>query len=129
MEGTGSTTDGSAINWGQVSGWTTSGGTWCNANPTYVCDLAQVGLNNTIPSQLVSTNYDWSISPWTFHGTGFTSVGFLVRTSTDNLGNQTNIWRGGENQDGTVPAIPLIGIGAVGLSVFMMGLAGMRRNR
>ena len=39
------------------------------------------------------------------------------------------LMRGAEIADGTVPVLPLFGIGAVGVGVFAMGVASLRRRR
>ena len=36
--------------------------------------------------------------------------------------------RGEKVNDGTVPALPLLGIGAIGVSVFAVGIASIRRR-
>ena len=79
------------------------------------------------PVVLLSTNYD--VGTWPFHGTGFLHPeGYINRTGTVNLGNLVVFWRGKDLNDGTVPALPLLGIGAVGVSVFAMGIASIRRR-
>lgn len=126
--GTGSTA--STINWGNVDGYTTSGGTWCNAIPSFICELANVVLLETVTSQNISTNYDYGT--WVFHGTGFGHVdtaGFVFRTGPTAAGNIQVTILGKQVNDGTVPALPLLGIGTVGLSLVSLAAAAVRRNR
>ena len=126
--GTGSTS--SSITWGDVAGWTITGGTFCHAAPSYVCSFALVAHDATADPPFNSTHYD--IGTWTFHGTGFTAnteAGWIYFTSTSGIGNQMILLRGAQRQDGTVPALPLLGIGAVGVSVLAMGVASVRRRR
>ena len=125
---TGSGSTASSITWGDLTGWTITGAVFCHAIPSYVCDLAQSVNDDTIDAVLISTHYD--IGTWTFHGTGFTNPeGFIHRTSTSDEGNLMYMLRGHEAADGTVPALPLLGISAVGVSVLAMGVASMRRRR
>ncbi|MCH2173949.1 hypothetical protein MK489_24475 [Myxococcota bacterium] len=128
---TGSGAVDTSINWGNSASWSITGGIWCNSNPTYICDLAQVQLNATVPAELLSTDYD--IGRWVFHGTGFTQPdetdGFIWRTGPTAPGNIRYWIRGEGDQDGTVPALPLLGLGTIGVSVIAMGVASIRRNR
>ena len=126
--GQGSTDAGSSINWGNLSGWTITGGTYCHANPAYICGLAAAVDEETVATAFLSGNYD--IGTWTFHGTGFDmALPYVNRTAKNNLGNSMTFLRGAPDQDGTVPALPLLGIGAVGVSVFAMGVASIRRRK
>ena len=124
--GTG-TGDGQSINWGNLTGWTISGGTFCHSMPSYICDYAVAENLGTVETAFLSNNYD--VGTWTFHGTGFLHDGYINRTGSTDFGNHMYFIRGGENNDGTVPALPLLGIGAVGVSVFAMGVASIRRRR
>ena len=119
---------GSSINWGNLTGWTVTGGSFCHSVPSYICDYAVAEDLATVSPDFLSNNYD--IGTWTFHGTGFLHPGGHVqRTGKTGLGNsQFFMWGSGAN-DGTVPALPLLGIGAVGLSVFAMGVASIRRRK
>ena len=126
--GTGSTA--SSIVWGDVTGWTITGGTFCHAVPSYICSMADAAESDTLDAFLNSTHYD--IGTWTFHGTGFVATPFVQRTATSvpwKPGNLQWFMRGSNAQDGTVPALPLLGIGVVGVSVFAMGVASARRRR
>ena len=125
--GTGSTS--SSIAWGNVTGWTITGGTFCYATVSYICSLALAIHNATVDTVLSSDNYD--IGTWTFHGTGFSATPFVHETGTAGLGVGNLQWllRGAEVADGTVSALPLLGLGAVGVSVLAMGIASLRRYR
>ncbi|MCH2171964.1 hypothetical protein MK489_14355 [Myxococcota bacterium] len=123
--GSGSTS--SEIDWATTSGWTVTGGDWCNANPPYICDLARREYQETVSGVLNSLNFD--IGTWIFHGTGYTSdTGFILLTSPTSLGNMVQWTRGSLSQDGTVPALPLLGVGTIAVSVVAMGIASVRRR-
>ena len=115
------------IEWGDISTWTEKGGTYCNSEPTTICDTALFAQDDTVPTPVVTNRYLWHV--WSFHGTGFTAEPFIFRT-TDNtsIGNFQIIYRGVVGQDGTVPALPLLGIGAVGVSVIAMGMSSLRKR-
>jgi len=118
----------SSIDWGNLSGWTITGGTYCHSNPSYICGLAAAVDMETVATDFLSDNYD--IGTWTFHGTGFTmTLPYVTRTGKTDLGNSMFFLFGAAHQDGTVPTLPLLGIGAVGVSVFAMGIASIRRRK
>lgn len=125
---TGSGATASSINWGNLTGSTTSGATWCHSIPSYICPLANRVDLATTAAPNVSTNYDYGT--WTFHGTGFTMIdGLIAGTGRTNPGNRRARTRGFPSNDGTVPAIPLLGISALGASVIAMSAAAMRRKK
>jgi hypothetical protein len=112
--------------WPILTGWTITGATFCHADPAFICSLA-VGENlGSVDPDLRSTFYD--IGPWTFHGTGFTSNPFVFFTSTTQ-GNSQILLKGALDPNATVPALPLLGVGALGASLFAMGVAALRRRR
>ena len=121
--GTGSTA--SSITWGLATGWTLTGGQWCNSVPSYICTLGNVVSEATVDPFLESTAFD--IGTWTFHGTGFRATPQVNFTTVD-PGNSMRIIRGALAQDGTVPAVPLVGIGAVGASLIAMAWSALRRR-
>jgi hypothetical protein len=123
----GAGTTGTNIVWGNLTGWTITGGTYCHAVPSYICDYAVAEEQATVTPDFLSNNYD--IGTWTFHGTGFLDVGYINRTGKTGLGNLQWFLIGIDKNDGTVPALPLLGIGAVGVSVFAMGVASIRRRK
>ena len=123
--GTGGT--GSAITWGKLTGWTITGGGYCHSVPSYICDYAVAEDLATVATDFLSNNYD--IGTWTFHGTGFTDNGYIYSTLSQATRNEVDFLRGAARNDGTVPALPLLGIGAVGVSVFAMGVTSIRRRK
>ena len=117
----------SSISWGNLEGWTVTGGIWCNSNPSNICGLFGYEDEATVDAVLLSDSYD--IGDWTFHGTGFTDTGFIHRTATDGgLGNAMWYLSGTQVNEGTVPVLPVLGLGAVGVSVFAIGVASIRRR-
>lgn len=124
--GTGSTSD--VIEWGDVTGWTISGGQFCHSVPSTFCDLAMRQDSATVSPELLSTHYD--IRAFIFHGTGFVGQPWVFTSSrSGDLGNTQYIYRGPNAQDGTVPALPLLGVATVGLSVVALGISAVRRKR
>ncbi len=123
--GTGTLAD--TIDWGDISTWTVKGGTFCNSVPITICTTAQFEQDNTIETPVVSDRYLWHV--WTFHGTGFRADAYIARTTNNtSIGNSMTITRGEVETSGQVPALPLLGIGAVGVSVIAMGMASLRKR-
>jgi hypothetical protein len=124
--GTGSTD--TTIAWGLLTGWTISGSWWCHASPAFVCGLAggQTDLESQDPG-LDSAFYD--VGTWTFHGTGWTSRPFLQRTHDEPGGNDSYWLRGALVTDGTVPALPAMGLAVLGGSLVLGSLAALRRRK
>ncbi len=123
--GTGSTA--STIRWGTVTGWTQSGSFWCNSNPGVICSLAMGMDEDTVDPRANSEFYD--LGTWFFHGTGFTSIPYINSYNTNNFGNTTHLQKGFLKRDGTVPALPVLGVVLLGSSLVAGGVAAMRRNR
>lgn len=125
--GTGNTAAGTTIRWGVVTGWTHTGSNWCNSNPAVVCSLAMLMDEATAEPRFNSEFYD--LGTWNFHGTGFTAFPFINSYSTNSFGN-TALWvRGFRTRDGTVPALPLLGIATLGASLVAGGVAALSRKR
>lgn len=77
----------STIQWNMLTGWTRTGGNWCNANPTCICDLANRVRHETSDPVLYPALLD--VDPWVFHGTGWAdSEGSIARTA---MGGSTGI--------------------------------------
>jgi hypothetical protein len=122
--GTGSTA--TNVRWGVVSGWTITGSTWCNSNPGVICVLGMMADQATTEPRFNSTFYD--LGTWSFHGTGFTSVPFIGSTFSSDVGNQVYLVRGFATRDGTVPALPLLGVVVLGASLIAGGVVAARRS-
>ena len=123
--GTGSTA--ATIRWGVVTGWTGSGSFWCNSNPAVVCSLAMGMDEATVDPRINSSFYD--LGTWTFHGTGFRATAYINSYNTNNFGNVTHLQKGFLKRDGTVPALPILGVALLGSSLVAGGVAAIRRRR
>ena len=122
--GTGNNAIGQTIRWGTTTGWSVTGNQWCHSIPAVICTFAdRMDLATTDPP-LESTFYD--LGTWYFHGTGFTSQAFIQQYFSTDFGNNQFIFRGGVVRDGTVPALQLIGLGVLGLSLAGGGVFALR---
>ncbi len=114
------------VTWGVLTSYSTTGALFCNANPAFICGLATGVQLTSVDPPLRSSFY--LTDPWTFHGTGFRSATFVFFTSTL-PGNSSVIIKGVLSPNATVPALPLLGLGALGVSLFVMGVAALRRSK
>ena len=113
------------VTWGTLTGWAITGATFCNANPAFICGLAVGSLLTSVDPALRSGFYN--TDPWSFHGTGFRTMPFVFFTSTL-PGNSQVVLKGPLAPNASVPALPLLGVGALGASLFAMGIAALRRR-
>jgi hypothetical protein len=121
--GTGSTD--ATIVWGVVSGWTVTGTYWCNASTAFFCGAVDFAHRESVDPWIHSPFYD--LGTWTFHGTGFTATPFVFWTF-EYEGNYQHVYRGLRVLNGSVPAVPAVGIAAVGASLLAIGLTTIRRR-
>ena len=122
--GSGSVT--SAIDWGILTGWTATGGQFCNSSPPFVCTFAQFSEDMTAPGLVRSSTYD--IGTWTFDGSGnFTSDGYISGTFDSGLSN-TIVFLSGKFFGTTLPALPIVGFGALALGLLVVGTRLLMRD-
>jgi len=124
--GTGNTANGSTIRWGTVTGWSNSGSQWCHSIPAVICTLADRMDQATTDPPIESEFYD--LGTWFFHGTGFTSVPFLEQYFSTSFGNNQFTFRAPVVNDTMVPAMEILGIGILGLSLVTGGAIAIRRG-
>jgi hypothetical protein len=123
--GAGSTT--SQIDWGLLTGWTATGGQFCNSSPPFVCTFAAFQEDMTAPGLVRSSTYD--IGSWTFDATGdFTSDGYVSGTFDAGLSN-TIVFLSGKFFGTTLPALPIVGLGALALGLIVVGGRSLLRGK
>jgi hypothetical protein len=128
LDFTGDGNTSTTIAWGLVTGWTITGGTWCNSDWPYLCTFAVGGVLTTIDPPLHSPFYD--LGTWVFHGTGFTSVPFVHQKSPATnmtVGNWQYPLRG-RLAAGLVPAVPVLGVAVLGAGLLVAGARLARRE-
>jgi hypothetical protein len=74
-----------------------------------------------------SSSYD--LGTWYFHGTGFTSAGFIDSYSASDAGNVVKLYRGARRNDASVPALPLFGAALIAASLAAGGATALLRAR
>jgi hypothetical protein len=118
----------SSIAWGALTGWTISGSIFCHSVPLNVCNFLGFPNDGTVDPVLRSSFYD--LGTWIFHGTGFTATPFVHETFNDSLSvNGQFLLRGVLVLDGTVPAVPAVGLAVLSGSLVLGSLAALRRGK
>jgi hypothetical protein len=127
--GPSSTAPGGTTEWGVVSGWSITGRTFCVSSPTTVCTNAGFSHGVTIPfSEIESPTYD--LGTWNFDAEGDyeSKFGYIVRTSNGGLTNNGSRPRGALH-GAALPALPLVGLGALAVGLAVIGSRAMRASK
>jgi hypothetical protein len=123
--GTGSTT--TSVDWGIITGWAVSGGSFCISSPISTCNDNGFMHGLTLTPIQPSSTYD--MGTWTFDAAGdYEASTYIQRTS---MGGQANTqWdlRGAYVGSG-LPALPLVGMGAMALGLLVVGARTVIRKK
>ena len=112
---------GETAEWGVVSGWTVTGADFCISSPVSICNDAGFSHGQTAASILNSSTYD--LGTWTFDSAGNYEIlePYLQRTQdTNNLTNVRYVLRGAFH-GASLPALPIVGFGALALTLAVVG--------
>ena len=118
--GPSSTAPGGSVEWGVVSGFEITGFVFCITSPTAICSNAGFSHGVTIGRTLPSSTYD--LGTWNFDGLGNmeSAQGLITRTSNGGLTNNGYRARGAF-VGSALPALPLLGFGALAASLAIIG--------
>jgi len=124
----GSTAPGGAVAWGIVSGWSTTGFNFCISSPGTVCDSN--GFTHGATANAVSTSTTYDLGTWSFTTpTGdLEATPFVTRTQNGALANSQRVIRGAL-QGAALPALPLVGFGALALGLAAVGARSVMRKK
>jgi hypothetical protein len=119
---------GESTEWGIVSGWLATGNTFCLSSPTAICDQNGFGHGATTPTGLPSSTYD--LGTWNFDATGSYEAAsvFIIQTVNGGMANTTFRLRGAF-VGASLPALPLVGIGALAAGLAVMGARAIRGRK
>jgi hypothetical protein len=114
------TAPGETTEWGVVSGWIQTGRQFCLSSPVSVCNQAGFGHGQTVFPVLPSNTYN--LGTWNFDSVGNYSgdTPYIQRTSNGGLQNSKYDMRGAF-VGASLPALPLVGFGALALSLAVIG--------
>ncbi|MCA9510778.1 MAG: hypothetical protein KC560_08755 [Myxococcales bacterium] len=126
----GSTAPGGSIDWGVLSGWTRSGVAFCISSPLTICNVStQVphGITTSAPNAN-SPTYD--LGTWAFDAEGdfAATTAYITQTANGGLTNIQFLLRGAF-VGGSVPALPIVGAGALAVALLAMGARTALRKR
>lgn len=114
------TAPGETAEWGVVSGFFQTGFQFCISSPVALCNENGFSHGATNFPVLPSSTYD--LGTWNFDAVGDMAGEnfFIQRTSSGGLSNSGAIQRGAF-QGASLPALPLVGFGALALSLALLG--------
>ena len=116
----GSGTDpGEAAIWGIVSGWSLTGTSFCISSPVSICNNATFAHGQTINRMQHSATYN--LGTWSFDAEGdYQASPYINVTANGGLTNNQALLRGAFTGS-ALPALPLVGAGALALSLAVIG--------
>jgi hypothetical protein len=121
------TAPGESVEWGIVSGFEVTGFTFCISSPVDACNENNFSHGSTIPAAVNSTTYD--LGTWSFDAVGDLNASpYIEVTSTGGQTNNTVVIQG-TFHGANLPALPLVGFGALAVALAAIGgraLAGKK---
>jgi hypothetical protein len=119
--GPSSTSGGSSVEWGLTAGWASTGTQFCVSSPVTVCNGAAFAHGQTV--QPVKPSATYNLGTWDFDAaTGDYQITdpYIERTSNGGLQNSRYDMKGAF-VGSALPALPLVGFGALALSLAVIG--------
>jgi hypothetical protein len=127
--GSSGTAPGQATEWGVLTGWFQAAGfQYCESSPTAICDQNGFAHGATIFPVLPSDTYD--LGTWSFDAAGDYQAAdaYIQRTGNGGLTNSSYLLRGAF-QGASLPALPLVGFGALTLGLVVIGSRSLLGRR
>lgn len=124
----GSTAPGGTVAWGIVSGFNLTGVGYCIASPQAICTGAMLPHGITTNIVLSSPTYDlgtWSFDPMTGDVEGSP---YITQTTNGGNSNRQYVTRG-SYVGASIPALPLLGAGALALALTVAGARTLLRKK
>ena len=126
----GSTAPSGTVAWGLISGWTSTGVGFCIASPQTICtggSMIPHGITSPL-APIPSPTYD--LGTWSFDAEGdFAALSnYIIQTNNGGTANRQRFLRGSYVGAG-VPALPLIGAGALAIGLLAMGTRSVMRKK
>ena len=126
--GPSSTAPGSSAEWGIVTGFEVTGLSFCLSSPPVICNQNVSPHGATGPTPVYSNTYD--LGTWDFDAEGDMNARnyYIFVTANGGLTNTQRTLRGSFH-GASLPALPLIGFGALAASLGVLGARKLRRSR
>ena len=119
--GPSSTAPGASTEWGILSGWSATGYRFCVSSPVGICNNAGFTHGVTVPSIVNSDTYD--LGTWSFDAVGDyeNAAPYVFSTANGGIQNIRYALRG-SFVGASLPALPLVGFGALAASLAVVGV-------
>jgi hypothetical protein len=126
--GPSSTAPGETTEWGILSGWTATGYRFCVSSPAGICNNAGFTHGVTVIPIVNSDTYD--LGTWSFDAVGNyqNAAPYVFSTANGGLQNIRYALRGAF-VGASLPALPLVGFGALAASLAVIGARATTRRR
>lgn len=125
--GTGTTAPLGSVSWGVISGWSSTGASFCIASPAATCENNGFQHGATISAKAQSPTYD--LGTWSFDVEGDYSAGAYIDQTAN--GGESNIqWLlRGSYVGVSAPALPLVGAAALAAALAVSGIRAASSSR
>ncbi len=126
----GSTAPGGSVAWGVITGWNSTGVGFCIASPQTICTggaMLPHGITSPV-APIPSPTFD--LGTWTFDAEGdlVATANYINQTNNGGTANRQRLLRGSYVGAG-VPALPLIGAGALAIGMLAAGTRSVLRKK
>jgi len=126
QSGVGSSDPSGQVDWGVLTGWSATGDDFCRSTPPIVCTYISRIEDGSQSFPLPSSTYD--LGTWTFDAAGdFEGSPYIQGTQEGGVSN-TVLWNRGFFKGASLPALPIVGFGALAAALAVAGgRAAMRK--
>ena len=125
--GPSSTAPGASAEWGLVTGFVATGNSFCISSPPLICNQNVSAHGATSETPVYSATYD--LGTWNFDSVGDLGPDtYIFVTANGGLTNRTRTINGAFHGTG-LPALPLVGFGALAVALLVVGARTMRGSR
>ena len=117
------------VTWGVIAGWNTTGTAFCIASPQTICTGGSMTPHGeTVPSAPPnSPTYD--LGTWSFDAAGdLVASQYITGTHNGGTSNRQRLIRGAY-VGSSIPALPLLGAGALALGLAVAGTRSVMRKK
>jgi hypothetical protein len=125
--GPSATAPGGSVEWGVVSSWEATGTSFCISSPVTTCQGVAGAHGVTIPAFLPSATYD--LGTWAFGTEGdFEAETPYIHLTVNGGTSNTRYQLRGAFVGASLPALPLVGFGALAVGLAVTGGRALRRR-
>jgi hypothetical protein len=127
--GTGSTAPSGSVAWGVISGWKNTGYVYCASSPQTICTLSTMVPHGVTSAQGPVDSPTYDLGTWSFDAEGdMLATSYITGTNMGGTSNRQSLLRGAY-VGSSIPALPLIGAGALALGLAVAGTRSFMRKK